>query len=255
MINRLDNLFNLQRKIFSLYFTAGYPHFSTTVPLLKKLALSGVDLVELGFPFSDPIADGPIIQESNRQALTNGMSLEGVLESVKEFRQEFATPIILMGSYNPILQYGVEAFCKSAASHGVDGFIIPDLDIKEVENLFIPLCRANNLHLVLLVTSETPVERIFHLDTLSSPFLYVVSSHAVTGGTLNLSDKMKSFFAKLKDLQLKNRLLVGFGIDSPAIFKEVSEYSDGGIIGSAFIKALKAGEEDKFIANFLNDNS
>lgn len=238
-MNRIDELFAKKKSdVLNVYCTAGYPHLNSTVEVLTALQVNGADLAEIGMPYSDPLADGPVIQESNMVALENGMSISILFEQLAHMRETIELPIILMGYMNPIMQYGLEKFCASAEAVGVDGIILPDLPIYEFETTYQQLFNQHNLRFIFLVTPETGEERIRKIDSLTSGFLYAVSSSSTTGNNKAISDQT-NYFKKLQNMQLKNPILVGFGIKDKATFQSASAYSNGAIIGSAYIKALQ----------------
>ena len=251
-MNRISNLF-LQKKqrILSLYFTAGFPRLNDTVPLLESLQRHGADIVELGMPYSDPLADGPVIQHSSQVALARGMTIPRLFAQLEGFRDRVSLPVILMGYMNPVLQYGFERFCADAARVGVDGLILPDLPAHEFETRYGPILAQHGLCFSFLVTPETPDERVQKLDGLSSGFLYAVSSSSTTG-----SDKetggLENYLQRLKGLGLKNPILVGFGIRDKSSMENAFRHAQGAIIGSAFIKALETnGDTDATPRDFL----
>jgi tryptophan synthase alpha chain len=238
-MSRLKNIFNQQeKKILNVYCTAGYPQLNSTIDVMKSLQHNGADIIELGMPYSDPLADGPVIQQSSTIAIANGMRIVKLFEQLKDFRKVISLPVILMGYINPVLQYGFEKFCADAEAVGIDGLIVPDLPEFEFETEYGAIIKKYNLDFIFLITPETSDERIKKLDSLSSGFLYAVSSSSTTG-----SDKTNAipdaYLKKLKGLSLKNPVLVGFGIKDKASFDAICQYADGGIIGSAYIKALK----------------
>lgn len=238
-MNRIDQLFaNKKKNILNVYCTAGYPNLNSTLEVLTALQQNGVDLVEIGMPYSDPLADGPVIQQSNMVALENGMSISILFEQLQSVRTIIQVPIILMGYMNPIMQYGLEKFCAAAEAVGVDGIILPDLPMYEFETTYQQLFKKHGLKFIFLVTPETGEERIRKIDSLSSGFLYAVSSSSTTGNNKAISDQ-SGYFKKLQDMQLKNPILVGFGIKDKATFQSASENTNGAIIGSAYIKALQ----------------
>ena len=238
-MNRIDELFAKKKSdVLNVYCTAGYPHLNSTVEVLTALQANGADLAEIGMPYSDPLADGPVIQQSNMVALENGMSISILFEQLKHMRETIELPIILMGYMNPIMQYGLEKFCAAAEAVGVDGIILPDLPMYEFETTYQQLFNQHNLRFIFLVTPETGEARIRKIDSLTSGFLYVVSSSSTTGNNKAISDQT-DYFKKLQNMQLNNPILVGFGIKDKATFQSASAYSNGAIIGSAYIKALQ----------------
>lgn len=244
-MSRLKNIFNQQeKKVLNVYCTAGYPQLNSTLDIMKSLQANGADIIELGMPYSDPLADGPVIQQSSAIAIANGMTIAKLFEQLKDLRNPNShlgvggIPVILMGYMNPVLQYGFEKFCADAAAVGIDGLILPDLPEYEFETEYGAIIKKYGLDFIFLVTPETSEERIKKLDNLSSGFLYAVSSSSTTG-----SDKTNvspdAYLKRLKGLSLNNPVLVGFGIKDKASFDAVCQYANGGIIGSAYIKALE----------------
>ena len=245
-MSRLKRLFEEKNEnVLNVYCTAGYPQLSSTLEVMKALQDSGADIIELGMPYSDPLADGPVIQKSSAIALNNGMTISNLFEQLDGFRNEIKIPVVLMGYLNPLLQYGFERFCKQAASVGVDGLIIPDIPMFEFENEYGAVIKKYGLDFIFLVTPETSKERIQKLDSLSSGFLYAVSSSSITGSDKDFSP-VEEYLKGLKDIHLKNPVLVGFGIKDKQSFDTACKYSNGAIIGSAYIKALE-GEGTKSI--------
>lgn len=227
-----------QKSILNVYCTAGYPHAESTVEIMKALQQGGADIIELGMPYSDPLADGPVIQHSSSVALANGMTIKKLFEQLKNFRTEVSLPVVLMGYMNPVLQYGFEKFCADAAAVGIDGLILPDLPEYEFETEYGAVIKKYNLDFIFLVTPETSEERVRKLDSLSGGFLYAVSSSSTTGGD-NSKAASEEYLLRLKGMGLKNPVLVGFGIKDKASFDSVCRIADGAIIGTAFIKALE----------------
>lgn len=239
MSNRIDQLFAGKKNgILNIYCTAGFPELNDTLPVMKSLQESGADLIELGMPFSDPLADGPVIQDSSTRAIKNGMSLKVLFEQLKDFRKEISVPVILMGYLNPVLLYGIENFCRKCAEVGVDGIILPDLPMDEYETDYKDIFEKYGLHLIFLVTPETSETRIHKIDAISKGFVYAVSSSSTTGKDKDMSHQQK-YFEKLKAMQLKNPVLIGFGIKDKATFDAACAYSNGAIIGTAFIRAIE----------------
>ena len=235
-----------------MYCTAGFPERDSTLEVMRALQESGADIIELGIPYSDPLADGPVIQASSSRALHNGMSIPLLLQQLKNFRSEISVPVVLMGYLNPVLQYGFENFCRDAAAVGVDALILPDLPMYEFEKEYRAVLEQYGLQFIFLVTPETPAERIRKLDALSSGFLYAVSSSSTTGGNQDFS-AAENYLKRLKDLQLKNPFLVGFGIRDRKSFETACRYAQGAIIGTAYIQAIEqAADIRSATATFLN---
>ena len=238
-MSRLTKIFEAKGKnILNVYCTAGYPELQSTLPVMKALQQNGANIIELGMPYSDPLADGPVIQHSGSVALHNGMTIATLFEQLKNFRKEISIPVILMGYMNPVLQYGFEKFCADAAAAGIDGLILPDLPEYEFETEYGAVIKKYGLDFIFLVTPETADERIKKLDQLSTGFLYAVSSSSTTGSDKKTADP-SGYLQKLRAMQLKNPVLVGFGIKDKQSFDAVCQLADGGIIGSAYIKALE----------------
>jgi len=260
-MKRIDELFKKKKdKILNMYCTAGFPHLEDTLNVMKALQENGADIIELGMPYSDPLADGPVIQHSNTVALQNGMTIKKLFEQLRGLRKpnsalsdgSIAIPVLLMGYMNPILQYGFEKFCSDASTLGVDGLIIPDLPEYEYETEYGSTIKKYGLDFVFLVTPETSEERVRKLDQLSTGFLYAVSSSSTTGKDQNMTD-VKKHLQNLKRLKLKNPILVGFGIKDKQSFDAACEDANGAIIATAFIKALEGADDiGKTTKNFLN---
>jgi tryptophan synthase alpha chain len=251
-MSRIAALFqNKQGRVLNIYTTAGFPRLSDTLQVMQALQQNGADLIELGMPYSDPLADGPVIQESSGQALANGMTLSVLFEQLKHMRSTIEVPVILMGYMNPVLQYGFERFCADAAAVGVDGLILPDLPEYEFETEYGTIIKKYGLDFIFLVTPETSEERLRKLDDLSSGFLYAVSSSSTTGGNTQMAD-ISEYLKRLQAMNLKNPVLVGFGIKDKATFEAACAHANGAIIGSAFIKALGGAEDlEKATKQFL----
>jgi tryptophan synthase alpha chain len=238
-MNRINELFQQkQQKLLNVYCTAGYPRLDSTLEVMKALQDNGADLIELGMPYSDPLADGPVIQHSSGIALANGMTIEKLFGQLHDFRKEIYVPVILMGYMNPVLQYGFERFCQHAAALPIDGLILPDLPEHEFETEYGPIMQRYGLDFIFLVTPETSEERIKKLDQLSTGFLYAVSSSSTTGSEKNMTS-VSAYLDRLKSYQLKNPVLVGFGIKDKQSFEEACGHANGAIIGTAFIRALE----------------
>jgi len=254
MNNRINKLFQEKKgQVLSVYFTAGYPNLEDTVPVIQELVKNGVDLIEIGMPFSDPVADGPVIQHSSLISLQNGMSIRKLFSQLENIRQSVDIPLILMGYINPVLQYGVEAFCQKCNEIGIDGLIIPDLPMDVYESEFKSIFEANKLHNIFLITPQTTAERLKVIDQASSGFIYMVSSNATTGAKTSVSDFQKQYFERVNSFGLKNPRLIGFGISNAETFANACQYASGAIIGSAFVKALEGTESlaDK-VSGFIN---
>ena len=238
-MNRIEKLFTAKEKnILSIYFTAGYPGINDTLTIIKELDNAGVDLIEIGMPFSDPVADGPVIQRSSEKALQNGMSLNLLIKQLEKVRSVTDIPLILMGYINPFFRFGMEEFIKKCTETGIDGTIIPDLPVEEYLASYAALYEKNNIFNIFLISPQTPVERIKYLDTISKGFLYMVSTSSTTGIKKGFDNSQKEYFRKIRDLNLKSPGLIGFGISDKSTFEQACAYSEGAIIGSAFIKAL-----------------
>jgi len=237
-MNRINKLFQAKNKnILSVYFTAGFPQLADTKPTLECLQANGVDLVEVGVPFSDPLADGIVIQNSSQQALRNGMSITKLFEQLSDMREKVQIPLVMMGYLNPIMQFGFERFCSECRRVGIDGMIIPDLPMADYINQYKSIAEKYGLEFIFLITPETSVERIREIDSQTNGFIYMVSSAAVTG-TQSSFDTKVDYFKRINAMNLKNPRLIGFGISNKATLDTVNQYSSGAIIGSAFIKAL-----------------
>ena len=244
MRTRLHDLFKKgQKQLLSVYYTAGFPTLNDTGRVAKALADAGADIIEIGIPFSDPVADGPTIQHSSKVALDNGMTLSLLLNQVKELRKSVSIPIILMGYINPVMQYGLEKFAADASSAGVDGLILPDLPIPEYEAEYCATFEKAGLPVTFLISPTTSPERISEIDRLSSTFIYAVSASSTTGARNGFSSDQIDYFKKLKSLKLKSPVMIGFGISDKSTFQEASSYGAGAIVGSAFISLLKESKD------------
>ncbi|RXG12951.1 tryptophan synthase alpha chain [Leeuwenhoekiella aestuarii] len=237
-MNRINKKLQEDKKLLSIYFTAGYPKLEDTVPVLEELVKSGVDMIEIGLPFSDPLADGPTIQESSTTALKNGMTTTKLFDQIKDIRKTVDIPLIVMGYFNPMLQYGVEKFCKACSEIGIDGLIMPDLPLAEYEEHYKATFEKYDLKMVFLITPQTSDKRIKQIDTASDGFIYMVSSASTTGKTSGFSNVQREYFERIDALNLKNPQIVGFGIKDEETFKAATKTAKGAIIGSAFIKML-----------------
>jgi tryptophan synthase alpha chain len=253
MKTRIQNLFETKKSnILSLYFTAGFPKLEDTLNILKNLENSDVDMIEIGFPYSDPLADGPVIQESSGTAIENGMTLTYLFEQLQSLRNITQKPVIVMGYLNVVLQYGEAAFIEKCAEVGVDGIIIPDMPLYYYLSNFKELCYKNYIANILLITPETSNERIKQLDSYSSGFIYLVSSNSITGST-NANTFQTDYYKRIQNMKLQNPHLIGFGVHDKKTFETVCEFGSGAIIGSAFIKHLdKNGTSEGSIKAFVN---
>lgn len=256
-MKRMELLFkDKSESVLNVYFTAGFPTLDSTIGIMQGIQEGGADLIEIGMPYSDPLADGPVIQESSGVALQNGMTIEYLFSQLKDFRKTISIPVVLMGYMNPVLQYGFEKFCQKAAQVGIDGFILPDLPVYEFEHHYGKILKKYGLDFVFLVTPETSETRVKQLDQLSSGFLYAVSSSSTTGNEKDFS-QVTAYLNRLKTYGLKNPFLVGFGIKDKSTFDLVKPHANGAIIGSAIIKALYASNNPgatakAFVESVLN---
>ncbi|PIB32549.1 tryptophan synthase subunit alpha [Gaetbulibacter sp. 5U11] len=237
-MNRINQKLKEDKKLLSIYFSAGYPTLNDTVSIIQNLEKNGVDMIEIGLPFSDPLADGPTIQASSTQALKNGMTTDTLFSQLKDIRKTVSIPLIIMGYFNPMLQYGVEAFCKKCQDIGIDGLIIPDLPVDVYNEQYKTIFEKYGLINVFLITPQTSVERINFIDSISNGFIYMVSSASVTGSSSGFGTEQTDYFKRIADMKLKNPQIVGFGISDNTTFTQATTYAKGAIIGSAFIKHL-----------------
>jgi len=244
MKNRITELFkNKKERILNVYYTAGYPAINDTVRIARALEEAGADIIEIGIPFSDPVADGPTIQASNKIALDHGMTLKLLLEQVREIRKTVNLPIILMGYINPVMQYGVEKFAKEISEIGVDGVILPDLPLREFEEQYKTLFDSVNLCNTFLISPTTSEERVRKIDAVTEGFIYAVSASSITGAKGDFSKEQIAYFERLKNMKLDNPFLIGFGISNHETFSTASRYGAGAIVGSAFINLLKESKD------------
>lgn len=252
-MNRLEHLFSTKKNILNIYTTAGFPKLNDTIEVVRELEASGVDMVEIGMPFSDPLADGPTIQHSSEVAIKNGITLDLIFEQVKEIRKTVDIPIMLMGYLNQVVKYGAEEFLSKAKEVGVDGLILPDLPLDIYTNEYKALFEKYQLKMSFLITPQTSEKRIRLIAKESSAFLYVVSSFAITGSKNDIEDSQIDYFNYINTLQLNTPKLIGFGISNAETFSKACEYANGAIIGSAFIKALSSAKNlTKDIRAFIN---
>lgn len=253
MSNRLKRLFAQKPKgLLSVYFTAGFPNLNDTETIILELEKNGVDLLEIGMPFSDPLADGPTIQASSTVALKNGMTIPKLFEQLQDIRQKTEIPLVLMGYLNPVMQYGVERFCQKAAEVGIDGVILPDLPLQQYVEEYKELFEKYNLSKVFLITPQTPEARIREIDSLSNGFIYMVSSASTTGKTVGLAEQSQAYFQRVAEMQLHSPGVIGFGIHDKDTFEAACTHASGAIIGSAFVKALqREGSLTENIKSFI----
>lgn len=249
-MNRIQQKIQEDKKLLSIYFTAGYPNLNDTVTIIQNLEKSGVDLIEIGLPFSDPLADGPTIQASSTQALKNGMTTEVLFNQLKDIGNSVKIPLIIMGYFNPMLQYGVEAFCRKCQEIGIDGLIIPDLPVDVYNDNYKAIFEAYGLINIFLITPQTSEERIRFIDSISKGFIYMVSSASVTGSQSGFGNEQTQYFQRIANMNLNNPQIVGFGINNHETFTQATTYAKGAIIGSAFIKYL-SGHGVNSISNFV----
>jgi tryptophan synthase alpha chain len=254
-MNRIDKLFQKKsRNILSIYITAGYPLIDSTTEIIKYLSGSGVDMIEIGVPFSDPLADGPVIQGSSEQALKNGMNINLLFDQLADIRETITIPLLLMGYINPVLKFGMDKFCRKCSETGIDGVILPDLPPELYTEHYSGLFEGSGLYNILLISPQTDNERIGMIDRLSRGFVYMVSSSSTTGIRRSFSEEQVGYFRRIREMKLKNPLLIGFGISDKGSFDIACREADGAIIGSAFIKMLhEKGVNVEEIRRFIDE--
>ena len=253
MKNRIDEMFEKKQNLLSIYFTAGFPQLNDTMTVLRGLEKAGVDFVEIGMPFSDPLADGPIIQLASIDALKNGMCVKTLLQQIKNMRNEITIPVILMGYINPVMHYGIEKFAFDAEAAGVDGIILPDLPWDEYIEKYKSLFDSHKLHFIPLIAPQTPDERIRHIDSQAEGFIYTVASAGITGNIKTSVDYRTAYFERIRGLKLRNKAVIGFGIKDKASYKHACEHADGAIIGTAFVNYVKEnGISEDSIKKFIS---
>jgi len=240
------------KKLLSIYFTAGYPDLEDTSKVIRQLENSGVDMIEIGLPFSDPLADGPTIQESSTQALKNGMTTEKLFDQLTGIRDDVNIPLLIMGYFNPMLQYGIEAFCKKCSEIGIDGLIIPDLPVDVFQKEYLPTFEKYGLFNVFLITPQTSNDRIAYIDNISKGFIYMVSSASTTGAKNSFDEVQLNYFQRVNDMNLETPRVIGFGISNNETFVQATNYASGAIIGSAFVKFLEQNSIDQ-IPEFIRN--
>jgi tryptophan synthase alpha chain len=252
-MNRIDQAFaERKNQLLNVYFTAGFPALGDTVVIAERLQEAGAHILEIGLPYSDPIADGPTIQESSNKAIANGMSLKVLFGQLASLREKVNIPVILMGYLNPIIQFGIEKFCKKCAEVGIDGLILPDLPMYEYENIYKPIFEVHNLYNIFLITPQTSEARIRKIDDLSNGFIYMVSSASITGAKNDISEDQIKYFNRINGMNLKNRRLIGFGISNKTTFDSACQYASGAIVGSAFIKHISEDSSKQSINKFVH---
>ena len=240
-MNRIDKLFDKEKNgVLSVYFTAGFPNLNDTVPVIQSLEKNGVKLIEIGIPFSDPMADGPVIQASGSKALENGMSLRILFKQLSTVRDSVQIPLVLMGYLNPIMQFGFDSFCAEAKRCGIDGVIIPDLPFEDYLENYKSIAEAHNVHIIMLITPETSDERIRLIDNHTGGFIYMVSTASVTGAKSSFGDENLAYFQRVNAMQLKNPRMIGFGISNKSTFDAACNNASGAIIGSKFVSLLQS---------------
>ena len=254
-MNRIDKLFREKKgTILSVYFTAGYPRLDSTAGIIGALAEAGADMIEIGMPFSDPVADGPVIQHSSEKALRNGMNLKLLFDQLTEIRHEVKIPLLLMGYLNPVMQFGVENFCRECTRTGIDGVILPDLPPIVYKEEYFSIFNMYNIYNIMLISPQSSVERITAIDKISRGFVYMVSSSSVTGSKGNFSDDQISYFKRVNEMKLRNPVLIGFGISNHETFINAGKFARGGIIGSAFVNILEQdGNDFENINQFMKE--
>lgn len=253
-MNRINRLFSDKKgNILSVYFTAGFPERDSTIDIIESLANAGADMVEIGIPFSDPLADGPVLQKSNSVALKNGISVKLLFEQLRDIRTRVDIPLLLMGYFNPVYQYGVKKFCDACVETGIDGVIFPDLPPEvALENGIAVYLKNSEIHNVCLISPQTCEARVRHIDENSGGFIYMVSSSSTTGAKRSFSESQISYFMRIRDMKLKNPCLIGFGIAEAVSFREACKYAEGAIIGSAFVSMLETSQNiEKDISRFV----
>ncbi len=253
-MNRINHLFSSKEKdLLSIYFCAGHPSLEGTAEVIKTLQDNGVKMVEIGIPFSDPMADGVVIQNAATQALRNGMSLKVLFEQLKDIRKTVTIPLVLMGYLNPIMQFGFEHFCKQCTECGVDGMIIPDLPFKDYQEHYRIIAERYNLRIIMLITPETSEERVREIDEHTDGFIYMVSSASTTGAQQDFDVQKRNYFKRIEEMKLRNPRMVGFGISNKATFKAACEHASGAIIGSRFVTLLEEEKDpQQAITSLLN---
>ncbi len=253
MMNRIDQTFKEKKDILNVYFTAGYPNLDDTIRMASVLEKAGADMLEIGMPFSDPVADGPTIQDSSQKALENGMTIVKLFEQLVTLRDHVSIPVLLMGYVNPIIQFGMDRFCDKCAEVGVDGVIIPDLPMQEYLEFYRETFKEKGIHNIFLISPNTSEERIRLIDKESNGFIYVVSSSSITGAKKGIQKGQLEYYQRIQSMNLKNPQLIGFGISNKETFDTVCIYSNGAIIGSAFIRQLNEDASEEAVVEFVKE--
>ncbi len=254
MKNRIDEAFGkTERNLLNVYFTAGYPDLDDTIRIARDLELAGVDIIELGMPYSDPLADGPTIQASSMKSLANGMTINYLFQQLKELRKEVSVPVILMGYLNPVIQYGIKDFSKKCSEVGIDGLIIPDLPMDDYINEYKRYFKEAGIYNIFLISPQTSEARIRFIDQNTDGFIYMVSSYSITGGKSGITDDQIQYFQRIEEMGLGSRTMIGFGISDYETYKTACEYSDGAIVGSAFIRRLEKDASSDSIHTFIRN--
>lgn len=253
-MNRINKLFNDRAKkdLLSVYFCAGYPTLNSTVEIITELERQGIDMIEVGIPFSDPMADGPVIQNAATQALKNGMTLRLLFQQLQDVRHHIHLPLVLMGYLNPIMQYGFENFCRSCVVCGIDGVIIPDLPYRDYMEHYRIISERYNIRVIMLITPESDEERIRLIDEHTDGFIYMVSSAATTGTQKDFNKEKLDYFQRIQSMNLQNPRMIGFGISNKQTFQSACKYAAGAIIGSKFVTLLgEEGNPEKAVSKLL----
>ncbi len=251
-MDRIQNKLSTNKKILSIYFSAGFPNLNDTKSLIENLEKNGVDMIEIGLPFSDPLADGPVIQASSTTALHNGMTSEFLFEQLTNIRETIEIPLVIMGYFNPILQFGVDNFLKKCAKTGIDGLIIPDLPLEIYILEYKELFESHGIAMIFLITPQTSDERIRLIDANSNAFIYLVSTASVTGSRDSFDEIQMNYFERIANMNLKNPQIIGFGISNKTTFQQAIKYQKGAIIGSSFIQYISKNGIHS-IENFINN--
>ena len=251
-MNRIDEVFSRKKKgVLNIYFTAGYPKIDDTLRIARALEAAGVDLIEIGIPYSDPIADGPTIQDSSQKALDAGMSLKLLMKQLQDLRKYVKIPVILMGYINPVLQYGFTKFCQDCKGVGIDGVILPDLPMQEYLEMYQQTFEEHGIYNIFLMTPQTSEKRVFQINEASKGFIYMVSSASITGAKQEVSQAQIDYFERIQKMNLSVQRLIGFGISNKETFDNACQYASGAIIGSAFINQLNKDDSDEAITSFV----